>query len=228
MGIIVERAGLQTTLQGRPRIGWRHRGIPQSGPADSLSMAVSNRLVGKPSNATELGVTLPGCRMRFETAMAFAVTGPIASVNLSGRDIGTHRTYHADAGDTLDVSTPEYGCRNYIALSDRIDADEVFGSLSTYLPAAFGGYAGPALRDGDQLGTRTRPFEEDLRTPVGLIMPVGGTIAIQACKGPDFAILDSASQDRKSTRLNSSHDQISYAVFCLKKKKKEKIKCQDQ
>src|SRR5206468_7872508 len=27
-----------------------------------------------------------------------------------------------------------------------------------------------------------------------------------------------ASRDRKSTRLNSSHDQISYAVFCLKKK----------
>src|SRR5206468_8103521 len=27
-------------------------------------------------------------------------------------------------------------------------------------------------------------------------------------------------QDRKSTRLNSSHDQISYAVFCLKKKTK--------
>src|SRR5216683_2665322 len=30
-------------------------------------------------------------------------------------------------------------------------------------------------------------------------------------------------RDRKSTRLNSSHDQISYAVFCLKKKKKKKI-----
>src|SRR2546421_736987 len=28
-----------------------------------------------------------------------------------------------------------------------------------------------------------------------------------------------AQSDRKSTRLNSSHDQISYAVFCLKKKK---------
>src|SRR5206468_7343410 len=28
-------------------------------------------------------------------------------------------------------------------------------------------------------------------------------------------------QDRKTTRLNSSHDQISYAVFCLKKKKKK-------
>src|SRR3982751_1684526 len=29
---------------------------------------------------------------------------------------------------------------------------------------------------------------------------------------------DGAAADRKSTRLNSSHDQISYAVFCLKKK----------
>src|SRR5206468_10450226 len=32
-----------------------------------------------------------------------------------------------------------------------------------------------------------------------------------------------APQDRKSTRLNSSHDQISYAVFCLKKKNKINI-----
>src|SRR2546427_4825534 len=33
-----------------------------------------------------------------------------------------------------------------------------------------------------------------------------------------------AIQDRKSTRLNSSHSQISYAVFCLKKKKTKKYK----
>src|SRR5688572_32408914 len=33
-----------------------------------------------------------------------------------------------------------------------------------------------------------------------------------------------ALSDRKSTRLNSSHSQISYAVFCLKKKKKKKKK----
>src|SRR3712207_8118838 len=34
-----------------------------------------------------------------------------------------------------------------------------------------------------------------------------------------------ASLDRKSTRLNSSHANISYAVFCLKKKKKAKFIC---
>src|SRR2546427_6641164 len=36
-------------------------------------------------------------------------------------------------------------------------------------------------------------------------------------------VLDPANKDRKSTRLNSSHSQISYAVFCLKKKKRSRV-----
>src|SRR5688572_31092733 len=55
-------------------------------------------------------------------------------------------------------------------------------------------------------------------------------LAAAAARGADFEIwtwkeLDQRSSraaDRKSTRLNSSHSQISYAVFCLKKKKKNK------
>src|SRR2546430_9036155 len=43
--------------------------------------------------------------------------------------------------------------------------------------------------------------------------------ASDACDKLRFEALNDAS-DRKSTRLNSSHSQISYAVFCLKKKKK--------
>src|SRR2546427_4368098 len=39
-------------------------------------------------------------------------------------------------------------------------------------------------------------------------------------------IVQIINSDRKSTRLNSSHSQISYAVFCLKKKKKEKLTTQ--
>src|SRR5689334_24069024 len=40
-----------------------------------------------------------------------------------------------------------------------------------------------------------------------------------ARRGGDAALL--RPEDRKSTRLNSSHSSISYAVFCLKKKKKK-------
>src|SRR5205085_3615794 len=39
---------------------------------------------------------------------------------------------------------------------------------------------------------------------------------------------DDTPTDRKSTRLNSSHSQISYAVFCLKKKKKKQKNRQHQ
>src|SRR2546421_6030348 len=47
-------------------------------------------------------------------------------------------------------------------------------------------------------------------------------LAVRAAMGASRARLVSqllTERDRKSTRLNSSHDQISYAVFCLKKKK---------
>src|SRR5689334_24331044 len=42
---------------------------------------------------------------------------------------------------------------------------------------------------------------------------------LTTCSGIPCSVLD-----RKSTRLNSSHSSISYAVFCLKKKKKKKTK----
>src|SRR2546430_7592678 len=41
----------------------------------------------------------------------------------------------------------------------------------------------------------------------------------QQCSRIRLIVGELDSQDRKSTRLNSSHSQISYAVFCLKKKR---------
>src|SRR2546428_2296513 len=51
-----------------------------------------------------------------------------------------------------------------------------------------------------------------------LIRPVGDPLAWS--HDPLSICLVQVDTDRKSTRLNSSHDQISYAVFCLKKKNK--------
>src|SRR3712207_8283601 len=49
---------------------------------------------------------------------------------------------------------------------------------------------------------------------------VGGLRALLEQQRPDARAQKRAKTDRKSTRLNSSHANISYAVFCLKKKKK--------
>src|SRR3712207_7556059 len=48
----------------------------------------------------------------------------------------------------------------------------------------------------------------------------GGFDEFDLIDGIDVDGINSGAQDRKSTRLNSSHANISYAVFCLKKKKK--------
>src|SRR3712207_7293851 len=64
-------------------------------------------------------------------------------------------------------------------------------------------------------GARHLPFHEARHRPV-----VGG--APEERLVPSVGPLEVGDrQDRKSTRLNSSHANISYAVFCLKKKKKQ-------
>src|SRR2546428_7215460 len=67
------------------------------------------------------------------------------------------------------------------------------------------------LSIGERPGPQT--FEDPWSAPVGR----ADGLLIRAKCAPHFARID-----RKSTRLNSSHDQISYAVFCLKKKKRNK------
>src|SRR2546428_3531981 len=58
------------------------------------------------------------------------------------------------------------------------------------------------------------PYTTLFRSHIG-----GDPLAVVLHREPISAVRDAHRQDRKSTRLNSSHDQISYAVFCLKKKK---------
>src|SRR3712207_7391429 len=75
------------------------------------------------------------------------------------------------------------------------------------------------FRSDRRLLLEAEPGDQAPDVPHGLgpgvqrVHDVAGEDAV-AAHGPDPA------RDRKSTRLNSSHANISYAVFCLKKKKK--------
>ena len=65
---------------------------------------------------------------------------------------------------------------------------------------------------------------------LGIVISGSATVAFEnekthiLKKGDLFYVPPVPHEDRKSTRLNSSHALISYAVFCLKKKKKKKNK----
>src|SRR2546422_4823282 len=75
-------------------------------------------------------------------------------------------------------------------------------------------------------------MSHELRTPLNAILGFGQLLQMQPDGGPDRESVEQILKggrhllelinevlDRKSTRLNSSHGYISYAVFCLKKKK---------
>src|SRR2546421_5705150 len=59
-----------------------------------------------------------------------------------------------------------------------------------------------------------------IRARLGVV-PQEDTLDVELTVQENLLVYGRYFGDRKSTRLNSSHDQISYAVFCLKKKKKK-------
>src|SRR5699024_12500890 len=80
----------------------------------------------------------------------------------------------------------------------------------------------PTRRSSDLIQVEWLPWHHTMGGNVILhgILKNGGTLYID--DGRPLPQLFHKTIDRKSTRLNSSHVSISYAVFCLKKKKKRK------
>src|SRR5688572_14978353 len=80
------------------------------------------------------------------------------------------------------------------------------------------------LPPGLRLGAAARAAADANKRELARIVQRTGAsspIARRLDKFDPANCLNATDEDRKSTRLNSSHSQISYAVFCLKKKKKK-------
>ena len=190
MTIRIIKAGLQTTIQSGPRTGLRHVGVPASGAADPLSLALANRLVGNQLLAPALEVTLSGLSLKFESALNFALTGAPSSAELNGVKVGYHETLSAAANDVLSIQPGTSGARIYIAFGGELLANEILGSASTYLPAALGGFEGRALQNDDRLTVRPSSVSvEVVRTPQEFRPPTSHSWALRACHGGEAALL---------------------------------------
>ncbi len=165
MTLRVVRAGLQTSIQGGPRTGLRHWAVPSGGAADSLSLALANRLVGNALDQAGLEISLSGASFSCDKPMSVAVTGADATLTVNGSAADMHETLRLNPGDRLDIGAARSGARSYLAVAGEFDVPVVLGSQSTCLAAHFGGIDGRALEDGDILTIRSRRVEENLRTP---------------------------------------------------------------
>src|SRR3712207_7803595 len=70
-----------------------------------------------------------------------------------------------------------------------------------------------------RVGRPSEPVAQVLRVVRGEVAVPVRVGQLQHRRGSQAAVQMVVQEDRKSTRLNSSHANISYAVFCLKKKK---------
>jgi len=193
MSLIVLNPGLQTTLQASPRNGFRHKGVPSCGPADPLSMALANHLVGNALDAPALEITLSAASFRFTDNTAIALTGADAKISIAGKSQLQNSKIDV-IQDTILTVSPLKGARIYLAVAGGFQADTWLGSSSTYLPASLGGHQGRALKAGDQIHAHNVPkssFQTDLTlaTPSALRPFIGHSWMLRAVAGPDIDLL---------------------------------------
>ena len=185
----------QATLQGAPRTGLRDMGVPWSGPADPLSHAIANHLVGNVLSASAIEITFGPFAAHFLKKAEIALSGAEAAATINGMPVDFHRSLMVRKGDEIALGRPATGLRTYLAVAGGISAEMYLGSTSTYLPAGFGGHSGRALRRGDELeqGNEQEAIRTELReTPNAIRLPITHAFALRATAGPDANDRDTA------------------------------------
>lgn len=151
MSVRVLRPGLLTTVQDRGRRGLQHLGIVAGGAMDPVAFGLANALVGNDAGEAALEITLLGPQLEFEEASLVALCGAEFEATLEGEPLPRDRPVLVRAGARLVTGRARRGSRAYLGVAGGIALAPVLGSRSTYLPAAFGGLGGRALRAGDAL-----------------------------------------------------------------------------
>ncbi len=151
--IEVLRPGTQTTVQDHPgRIGYWDVGIPPSGPMDSLSFRLGNRIVGNHERAAGLEITTLGPKLQFNQSCVIAICGASAEVFLNDKPLDFWQAHEVSPGDLLDLGQVRpHGMRYYLSVSGGLEIPDYLGSQSTFTLGKFGGHCGRALQTGDIL-----------------------------------------------------------------------------
>ena len=157
--------GTQTSVQDYPgRLGYWAVGVPPSGPMDSRSLRLGNRLLGNEEGAAALEITMNGPLLRFNCDARIAVTGAVIALALDGETVPMNTPLSIRAGATLAIGNISgAGARSYLCLQDGVQVPDYLGSKSTFTLGQFGGHGGRALCTGDVL--HLVPLDEHTTLP---------------------------------------------------------------
>lgn len=188
--------GLSTTLQDLGRRGKRHLGVPLSGAADPVSLALANAALGNPSNAAALECTLKGPSLRFEKKIAFALAGADMSARLNDKPTPLYQRIEGKVGDVLTLGAAKAGARCYIAIEGGISGEDFLGSVSAYLAAGLGGIDGRALKSGDVLACVNLETSAAREVPRSMQATFSRSFVVRATAGPESNLLQDGDSER--------------------------------
>ncbi|MCQ4320232.1 urea carboxylase [Stutzerimonas stutzeri] len=183
-------AGTQTTVQDFPgRLGYWAVGVPPSGPMDSRALRLGNVLLGNPTDAAGLEITMSGPILRFNTDAVVAVTGADIPPKLDDVEQPMRTAILVKAGSTLALGTiAGAGARSYLCIRGGLRVPDYLGSKSTFTLGQFGGHAGRALRAGDVLHVpELVDRSAGASLPVELCPPLPSVREIRVIYGPHGA-----------------------------------------
>jgi antagonist of KipI len=188
IGILrVIQPGMLTTIQDHGRWGLQARGVPVAGPMDPCAHRAANALVGNPSEAATLEVTLIGPELEFEDERVVAVTGAVFQLTIDGRQAPHATAFMVSAGARLRFGSRLQGARAYIGIAGGVAVEPTLGSRATHLISHMGGLAGRQLKAGDHLplGDRTTTRSLSSRLLAGAAPPLPeGRATIRVLPGP--------------------------------------------
>jgi len=171
VSLLVEKAGLLTTIQDLGRPGYRSAAVAAGGAMDSYALRAANLLVGNLEGAAALELTLVGPILLASSAMLIAVCGADLAAKADGEELPMWRPVHIAAGTRLTFGPAIAGCRAYLAVAGGIGAGPpMLGSYSTDTRAGLGGSEGSigrSLRAGDLLPLRDQASLEGWQTTRG-------------------------------------------------------------
>jgi 5-oxoprolinase (ATP-hydrolysing) subunit C len=195
----IVKPGLETCVQDYPgRIGYWAQGFPPSGPMDSWSFRLANRLVGNPPGAAALECQFLGPTVRFRHEAIVAVTGAEMDPRLDGEAVPMWESFAVRTGQELSLSFARLGARAYVAVAGGIDTPLWLGSRSTFHKAGVGGMDGHALQAGQVVPVGRGSGRAGLRIPEGRRPSLSRdkTWVIEAVRGPNDDWIDEAGHER--------------------------------
>jgi 5-oxoprolinase (ATP-hydrolysing) subunit C len=121
---------------GRPTT--RGLGVPVGGPADRISLALGNALVGNPPLAPALEIALTGPTLTTDADVGLCVFGAPFRAERDGAEMEPETTFTLQAGQTLRIGGTPSGCRAYLCVPGGLQTPVVLGSRTGLEPVKTG------------------------------------------------------------------------------------------